>query len=64
MTAAKTNEPMDVMLEYARQRAQGWRDAADRAEIRNEPVLAIIYKNIAWEIFAGETWLDSMKIKE
>lgn len=42
-------------------RAQMWRDAADRAEIREEHVAAIFFRNLAWEIEHGNTWLGSQK---
>jgi hypothetical protein len=45
-------------------RAQAWRDAADRAEIRDRPVTALLFRNAAWEISTGKKWLDSLKIKE
>jgi len=64
MTAAKTNEPMDVVLEYAQQRVQGWLDASDRAELRNEPAAAIFFRNAAWRIANGKEWLDDVTVKE
>ena len=39
-------------------RAQAWREAADRAEIRDKPALAIYFRNLAWIIENGE-WLAS-----
>jgi len=64
MTAAKTNEPMDVVLEYARQRAQGWIDAAERAELRDEPATALFFRNAAWRIQNGREWLNDVTVKE
>ena len=51
------------VLEHADNRAQTWRDAADRAEIRNEPALAAYFRNIAWEISTGKNWLDDVVVK-
>ena len=64
MTAAKTHDPMDVVLEYAQQRARGWRDAADRAELRDEPAAALFFRNAAWMIENGKNWLDDVTVKE
>lgn len=57
-------DPMQKLLEHADHRAKCWREAADRAEIRNEPALAIYYRNQAWRIENGREWLDDVKLAE
>ena len=52
------------VLQHAANRTKAWDDAADRADLRNEPVLAMYYRNVAWEISTGKNWLDSAKIKD
>lgn len=43
--------------EFEQYRAQAWRDAADCAEIRDKPALAIYFRNLAWVVEHGE-WLS------
>ena len=57
-------DPLQRVLEIANERTKPWYDAADRAEIRNEPATAIFYRNIAWEISHGYEWLDDVNLKE
>lgn len=51
------------VLALADTRAQVWLDASARAELRNEPVLAAMFRNLAWEISAEKNWLDSAREK-
>jgi hypothetical protein len=44
------------------ERAQQWKTAADRAEIRNQPALARYFRNQAWIIVNGKNWLDDVTI--
>jgi hypothetical protein len=53
----KRTTPEQRVLEHADNRAQVWRDAADRASLRDEPILATIFRNAAWEISTGKNWL-------
>jgi hypothetical protein len=64
MTAPKTKEPMDVILEYTQQRIQEWSDAAECAELRNEHATAIFFRNAAWRIANGKEWLDDVTLQE
>lgn len=51
------------LLDHAAARTKAWEDAAERADIRNEPALAIYYRNQAWRISAGREWLDDVTVK-
>ena len=42
--------------------AQKFRDAADRFEIRNEPVTAMYFRNQAWRIENGHEWLEDANV--
>jgi len=48
------------VLEFFAARTKPWYEAADRAEIRSEPALAIYYRNQAWRIENGKEWLDDV----
>ena len=50
------------VLEYALARTKQWYEAADRAEIRNEPTLATYFRNQAWRIENGREWLDDITV--
>jgi hypothetical protein len=52
------------VLQYAINRTKAWEDAAQRAEIRGEPVLAMYYRNQGWRIANGKEWLDDVTVKE
>ena len=50
------------VLDHAINRTKAWEDAAQRAEIRGEPVLAVYYRNQAWRIENGKEWLDDVTV--
>jgi hypothetical protein len=52
------------MIDFAIARTKAWHDAAQRAEIRNEPFLAMYYRNQAWRIENGKEWLDDVTVKQ
>ena len=54
---------LQEILDRADEQARGWYAAADRAEIRNEPALAIYFRNQGWCIANGRQWLDDITIK-
>lgn len=56
--------PEQKLLDYAIHHTKAWRDAAERAEIRGEPALAIYYRNMGWMIENGKNWLDDVKLQE
>ena len=60
---SQRSTPEQKVLEHADNRAQTWRDAADRADIRNEPVLATYFRNLAWQLQSGKNWLDDVAVK-
>lgn len=39
------------------------RAQADRFDLRDEPVMATLCRNAAWEIEQGYSWLDAMRIE-
>jgi len=61
---SQRSTPERKILERADNAAQTWRDAADRADIRNEPVLAAYFRNQAWRIATGKEWLADVTVKE
>ena len=50
------------VLDHAINRTKAWEDAAQRAEIRGEPVLAMYYRNQGWRIANGKEWLDDVTV--
>lgn len=63
MEVTRTNE-LQKILDFAKARTQAWYDAADRAAVRNEPVLATYYRNIGWKIENGREWLDDVVVTQ
>jgi hypothetical protein len=55
-------DPIQLIAEFISARTQPWYEAADRAEIHNEPALAIYYRNQAWRIENGREWLDDVTV--
>ena len=40
------------------------RASAERLERRGDTVTAILFRNAAWQLENGKTWLDDIKTKE
>jgi hypothetical protein len=59
---SRRSTPEQKVLDFAITRTKAWDDAANRAEIRNEPALAIYYRNQAWRIANGKEWLDDVTV--
>ena len=51
-----SNKSIDAI---AQEQAKTWKAASDRAELRNEPVLALIFRNVAYSIERGKLSLDA-----
>jgi hypothetical protein len=60
---SQRSTPEQKLLKFFAARTKPWYEAADRAEIRNEPVLATFYRNTAWRIEHGCEWLDDVNLK-
>jgi hypothetical protein len=58
----KRTTPEQRVIDYAIDRTKAWHDAAERAEIRNEPALAMYYRNQAWRIETGKEWLADITV--
>jgi len=63
MTDPKVKQPSNVVVEYSQRRAQEWMESAERAEIRNEPATAMLFRQTAWAVENGREWLDTAAIK-
>jgi len=60
---SQRSTPEQKVQEWMRNRTKAWIDAAERAEIRNEPTLATYFRNQAWRIENGKEWLDDVTVK-
>ena len=56
-TQPKPDKLQDI-LERADKQAAEWQKASGRAELRKEPATAIYFRNLAWQISNGRSWLD------
>ena len=61
---SQRSTPEQKVLEHAAARTRPWYEAANRAEIRNEPALAIYYRNQAWRVENGKEWLDDVTVAD
>lgn len=58
------NRPVQILDQTASKQAQDFRADAERAEIREEPALAVYYRNLAWLLENGHEWLDDVAVRE